>query len=539
MKTNSYLLVLVLLFLINTIGFSQSWKTYPYTPSGSLISFPQDEGHHINEPVEWWYTTGHVVGNTTGKNYSYMLSYFYFPQAGFDGFRILNLSDDDSQQFFRETKLVNYNILATDSLHIEADVISAPIETWVNKTDANGNMIPFEYTINATSDNGALDLEYIALKPPLILGDDGLFNQGANAYTYYYSQTKNSVTGTLSLNGFTETVSGTSWIDRQYGSFNPLNSENYEWLSIQLSNDMDINLWNLFTDTNTIPDQLEYRLLAAYVNDNTQYTTKDFQLERLAFYCTSDELKCYSQKWRLTSAINNLDLIITTLYNDSEVVFPLRFYEGSTTITGTVNGTSVTGIGFAELLHSYEVPELSITNPINGSWSTNEPIMWQLSNPDEGMPLKYDVEYAIGSQTTFTPIVQEIIDTSYLWENPPINNGDDIWFKILGYSIDKTIIGETISTNSSQVTLSIDEIFSKENIKIFPNPMEKEFTIKMSEIVSGFNYQIFDISGQELMAKEINDNTLFNVDVRNLTSGVYFIKLSSNNKKFISKFIVK
>ncbi len=538
MKTKFYLLVLLLALIAHT-GFSQSWKTYPYTPTGSLISFPQDEGHHTDVAVEWWYTTGHVVGNTSGKKYSYMLSYFYFPQNGFDGFRILNISDDDSEQFFRETKLVNYNTLATDSLHIEANVFLGGTESWLNKTDANGNMIPFEYAIDATSDNGTLNLEYTALKPPLILGDDGFFDQGANSVTYYYSQTKNNVTGTITLNGVTETVSGTSWIDRQYGSFNPLNSENYEWLSIQLSNDMDINLWNLFTDTNTIPDQLEYRILAAYVDDDTQYTTKDFQLERLAFDCTPDALRCYSQQWKLTSAINNLDLLITTLYSDSEVQFPFRFYEGATTITGTVNGTSVTGVGFAELLHSYETPVLSITNPTGGSWNTTEPISWQLTNPDEGMPLKYDLEYSIDNQANFSLISQGIIETSYLWDNSAINNDDEIWFKITGYSIDATLKGEANSTTGATVTLSIEDVFNKENVNIYPNPMQNEFTVNMKDLVSNFNYQIIDISGQILITKSVTHNTDFNVDVRQLSSGVYFIKLQANGKKFTAKFIVE
>jgi len=34
-----YLLYIMILIWINT-GFSQTWKTYPYTPAGSLISFP-------------------------------------------------------------------------------------------------------------------------------------------------------------------------------------------------------------------------------------------------------------------------------------------------------------------------------------------------------------------------------------------------------------------------------------------------------------------------------------------------------------------
>ena len=538
MKTNYYIIG-ILLVLSSQFGFSQPWKTYPYTPTGSLISFPNDEGRHINEPVEWWYTTGHIVGNTSGTNYSYMLSYFYFPRNGFDGFRILNISNDATGEIFNETKLVNFTTLSTDKLNIEAAVFLGGTETWKNKTETNGDLIPFEYVINASSANTTLNLEYKALKPPLIIDGDGFFNQGGISYTYYYSQTKNNVTGTLTLNGVTETISGSSWIDRQYGNFNPFNRENYEWLSIQLSNGMDINLWNIFTNANTIPDQLEYRLLAAYVNDNTQYTNKDFQLERLTFDCSADGLKCYSQQWRLTSAINNLDLIITTLHHDSEVLLPFRFYEGATTITGTVNGVSVTGIGFAELLHSYDTPVLSITNPTGGAYNTTQPITWQVTNPDEGMPLKYAVDFSVDNQASFASIVQGITETSYTWTSPTVNNGDAIWFKIKGASIDDTIQGEVISSASADVTLSIDDNLANNAINIYPNPAIDKLVVQLSEYLPNISYQIIDFSGRILTEKKVTTSTAFEVDIRNLSSGIYFIKIRANNKKMVSKFMVK
>ena len=85
-------------------------------------------------------------------------------------------------------------------------------ETWHNKTDSNGNSLAFEYQISAAAKNGALNLEYDALKPPLILADSGYFYQGAADYTFYYSQTENAVTGNITFNGITENVVGTSWI---------------------------------------------------------------------------------------------------------------------------------------------------------------------------------------------------------------------------------------------------------------------------------------------------------------------------------------
>ena len=73
------IVLFTLLTLSSFSSFSQDWKSYPYNPVGSQISFPNDEGQHIDEPIEWWYSTGHLTGNASGTNYSYMLSYFYYP----------------------------------------------------------------------------------------------------------------------------------------------------------------------------------------------------------------------------------------------------------------------------------------------------------------------------------------------------------------------------------------------------------------------------------------------------------------------------
>jgi len=66
MKRKNTILI-ALMLLVNVSYLAQTWKTYPYTPTGSQVSFPLDEGRHTNEPSEWWYTIGHVVGATTGK----------------------------------------------------------------------------------------------------------------------------------------------------------------------------------------------------------------------------------------------------------------------------------------------------------------------------------------------------------------------------------------------------------------------------------------------------------------------------------------
>ncbi|WP_299224637.1 lipocalin-like domain-containing protein [uncultured Psychroserpens sp.] len=527
--------LLIVICCISFLASGQDWKVYPYTPAGQ-VAFPNDEGRHASEPIEWWYSAGHVVGQTSGKSYSFMYTFFHYPQSGFDGFRILNITDDDTGTFLQDVKPLIYTTLSTTSFDIEADVFLAATEYWKNKEDMSNVPIPFEYELFAqASSNAGLDIEFNTIKRPLILGDDGFLNQGESNYTYYFSQTMNEVTGTITFNGTTEAVIGTGWIDRQYGNFNPLTGEKYEWFSMQLSNGMDLNLWNIFTPDRLIPNNDKYKILSAYVDENTQYTTDDFEIERLAYNWMPDDMRCYSSQWRLTSTVNNIDLIITTLHDNTEVQLPFRFYEGATSITGTINGVAVTGIGFAELLHDYQDPQVTITYPNSGVYDTSLPIAWTLDNPDDGRPIFYDIEYSTDNQNSFDPIVSGLTNTSYIWSNSTLSNNDEVWFKITAYSIDGTLTNTLISTSSSTATLSNDDIF-KSNIKLYPNPVKDNFTLEFNSIQNG-SYEIVDISGRIIKTTTSFEGQQLNVSAKYLKSGIYFITVNTNTGKASFRFI--
>ena len=66
-----------LIFFFSLAINAQDWKVYPHTPSGTTITFPTDEAHHPAEAEEWWYQVGHFTGDTSGKEYSFMLTYVY------------------------------------------------------------------------------------------------------------------------------------------------------------------------------------------------------------------------------------------------------------------------------------------------------------------------------------------------------------------------------------------------------------------------------------------------------------------------------
>ncbi|WP_339916394.1 lipocalin-like domain-containing protein [Yeosuana marina] len=542
---------ITLFFLLSICSFSisaQVWKTYPYTPTttpSSQISFSTDEGRHTLEPVEWWYTSGHFTGTTSGKEYSYMLTYFYYPVSvltlNFDGFRILNVTDEATGEFYQDTQPLTYSTLSTMGLDIGASLFPSGSEYWRNTLDSNSNPIPFQYELSASSSSVSLNFELNTTKRPLILGDDGYFEQGLANYTYYYSQTANTLTGSFSLNGATpETVSGTAWIDRQYGNFNPFTGEKYEWFSLQLDNGTDLNLWNIFTADRTIPNDAKYKIMSAYVDDSNQYTISDFEIERLEYFVTPDNQKRYSKKWRLTSTSKNIDLTITANHTDSEVnitQLSFRFFEGSVSVSGTINGTTVSGVGFAELLHDYENPDVSITSPSGGVYNTSNPITWTVNNPDDGRPLLYDLEYSTDN-SNFTSIATGLTNPSYTWDGSGITNGESVWFKVTSYSVDNTLKSEVISSSSSSATLSAVN-FDKNDVMVYPNPVENDMILNFQSILTGSTIKIMDINGRVLSTKKTDNSLVQKINTQFLSQGLYFLQVNSDNFHQVIKFVKK
>ncbi len=463
-----------------------------------------------------------------------MLTYFYFPYAGYDGFRILNLANDDTGEFYDDMQIVNYTGLSSDSLMIDAwMVLESRSESWKQRTDSMGKIIPFEYEMSAMSDAGSVDLKVASLKPPVYVGDSGYFKQGASSFTYYYSQTRNAITGTLSFQGLQEEVSGTGWIDRQFGQFNTLSAERYEWFSIQLSNNMELNVWNLFTGENQLPDSPAFKHITMIDEEANQLTTDDFDLERLSYFFTPDSVMCYAERWRLTVPMHQIDLIIESQHRNNEVQFPFRFFEGSTTISGTVEGTPVTGQGFAELVKGYRVPEILMHSPVESSWNPSEPVQWTLENPDDGNPLHYDLEFTSDTLLGFSVIGQGITDTLFLWEDPTLTEGQEAWFRVKGYSVDTTIVSYS---DTLRVTVQSSGVSNEDGppgdksapaFLVYPNPARDRLFITLQQPGTREHYQIFDSAGKAVMEGLLPvSGTTVSVDIHTLEPGPYIIRIS-------------
>ena len=531
-----YILFLLFFLLFNDI-YSQSWKNYPYIPENSLISFPKDEGRHINEPTEWWYVFSHLKGEETGNDYTVMLTFFYRDTLSFDGLRIFNITNETTGDFFPNASPVIYIVNSEEHLEIKANLFTHT-ETWTTKTDNQGILIPFQYNLKAHSPSTAIDLDMNVIKKPLILADTGFLYQGINNYTYYYSFTGMEISGSITIPGITENVSGTGWFDKQYGNFHPEVGEKYEWFSIQLSNGMDINTWNIFTTDNLLPDSSIYKSFNCYINDSSFHNTSNFKIEHLGYFYSPDSSRIYGRKFRIVEELLKMNLIIEIQNPNCEPQIPFPFYEGPIKIEGLVNGKHVDGKGFAELLHIYEFPDIEIIAPSEG-WDFNTPVKWTLHNYDEGRPLAYNILTQKEGIGEYIPLITGLTDTFYNLKVDDLAYDTLYRFMITAYSVD-TFLVDTVYTNEVFKPNAINNINNKLDLIISPNPFDNEILISTNNnhLKRGTNILLITEEGKKVYSKSIYEKlTKIRINTSDFKKGIYILVVTKGNSIYIKKLI--
>ena len=74
------------------------------------------------------------------------------------------------------------------------------------------------------------------------------------------------------------------------------------------------------------------------------------------------------------------------------------------------------------------------------------------------------------------------------------------------------------------------------DITLYPNPANNEIYLKNSTDFDNASISIYNVLGANVISQSLNGNNI-KINVNELNAGVYFVEVSSNNKKYSSKFI--
>ncbi|MEP0262847.1 FG-GAP-like repeat-containing protein [Dokdonia sp.] len=101
-------------------------------------------------------------------------------------------------------------------------------------------------------------------------------------------------------------------------------------------------------------------------------------------------------------------------------------------------------------------------------------------------------------------------------------------------TIDNPDINETLVIHENEA-LGIDDITAND-LKLFPNPAEDFINLETSFQLNNAIYTVFTIDGKRVLNGKLDTNA---VDVSNLATGNYFMRIYQENKSYVQQFLKK
>jgi len=328
---------------------------------GYQYTFPRDHGSHDDFRTEWWYYTGHLA-TKNGRRFGYQLTFF---RRGIPRDQVKTLP---SQWSITQLYLAHFAIsdLAGEQFlyaeHIsraglgkagaERDRLHVWIDQWSAESPAG---VPVTQNLRASNDSIGLELTLSPEKPLVVHGLGGVSRKGSASgqASHYYSFTRLATAGTLSIGTEEFDVTGTSWMDHEFGSadLGP-DLAGWDWFSMQLENGIDLMLYRLRRDDGST-DPASSGTLVDRDGRTRHLTLKDFSMEPTAFWTSPRTKAHYPQRWHIV--IPSLHLVLDTAPQlagqelTTSRSTQVTYWEGAIELNGVVQGTAIKGEGYMEL----------------------------------------------------------------------------------------------------------------------------------------------------------------------------------------------
>ena len=307
------------------------------------VSLPKDEAPH-SSPVEWWYFSGHLSGKDAKghvQDYGYEYVIFQFLDEGPKPVYLgdLSITDLTRKTFKFAGEQASYPVPKTvDSFNLHAG-------SWTMSGQ------PGRDALKASLPGYSLDLGLRATEPAVLEGNKcGYISMAPLGSSFYYSYPSLSTTGTIVDHGITLKVTGTSWMDHQWGPINFASGGGWDWFSMQLSNGQQYMLFFIRNKKGQIVETVGTRV--AHDGKDITYLTAANIGEKATGSFTSPATGIkYGSGWKVT--VPGGTLTVTPDLRNQEVDLLKTqgnaYWEGDVTIKGTIGRAKVSGDGYTEI----------------------------------------------------------------------------------------------------------------------------------------------------------------------------------------------
>jgi len=347
----------------HSAAFEADAPTTSFRPAtaGYRYAFPRDHGSHPAYRTEWWYYTGHLQAKN-GRTFGFELTFFRraIPpdevktqpsQWSVDHlyFAHFAVTDIAGQRFHFSEKLSRAGLG-------KAGAEESRLHAWIDDWRAEMAAVPGgAQTLFARAGTLALSVTLQPSKPLVIHGQEGISRKGAEhgQASHYYSFTRLATSGTLSIGDEQFEVTGTSWMDHEFGSAD-LGKDlvGWDWFSIQLADNSELMLYRLRRSDGS-PDPASSGTVVSRDGQTRHLSAGDVRIESTGTWTSPKSQAVYPSQWRITVPSLELALDLAPALADQELrttsSAQVTYWEGAVSVSGTKQGRPIQGQGYAEL----------------------------------------------------------------------------------------------------------------------------------------------------------------------------------------------
>jgi predicted secreted hydrolase len=328
---------------------------------GYHYEFPRDHGSHDAFRTEWWYYTGHLE-TAEGRRFGFELTFF---RRGIAPDQIetrpsrwsvdqlylahLAITDVTGQHFHFRDRISRAGLgkAGADATHLHVW-----LDHW--RAESSGGTGD-QQKLEAKTDGVAFALTLDPAKPLVIHGERGISKKGAAAgqASHYYSFTNLTTAGTLTIGAETYRVTGTSWMDHEFGSADlGADLAGWDWLSIQLADKRELMIYRL-RHADGSSDQASSGTLVFPDGHTRHLSASEIQLTPLDTWTSPRSKATYPHRWQVSIPSLELFLKLTPLLADQELrttrSTQVTYWEGAVAVEGTERDQAIKGQGYVEM----------------------------------------------------------------------------------------------------------------------------------------------------------------------------------------------
>ncbi len=321
------------------------------------IQLPADQTSHPDYKVEWWYYTGNVEA-VDGRRFGYQLTFFRIGVDRDPAVRSrwavrdlymahLALSDIDGRRYWFDERL---NRAGPGWAGAAESTYRVWNEQWFATAES-----PTAHHLRGAGAGFAIDLTVEQDRPAVLHGQNGYSQKGADPgnASEYYSFTRMTTMGTITIDGQVVPVSGLSWMDHEFGtSFLEPRQRGWDWLAIQLDDGRDLMVYQLRRADGSV-DRHSSATLVEADGRWTNLTASDFSLAPGRTWTSRSSGATYPVAWRVGVPTAHIELQVSAALDDQEFRAQrssgVTYWEGAIDVTGDARGHRAKGRGYLEM----------------------------------------------------------------------------------------------------------------------------------------------------------------------------------------------